>query len=51
MTPERRHEGLEPLPFGEVGRLEYDPVEDVLLCHVCGGRYRNLAQHARLGER
>lgn len=48
MSPERRHEGLEPPPFGEVGRLEYDPVEDALLCHVCGGHYHNLAQHARL---
>ena len=34
--------------FGTLGRLEYDPLEDRLLCHVCGGWFRNLAQHARL---
>ncbi len=34
--------------FGEIGRLEYDPIEDALLCHVCGGWYHNLAQHVRL---
>lgn len=50
MSPKRRREDLEPPPFGELGRLEYDPVADALLCHVCGGPYRNLAQHARLAH-
>ena len=35
-------------PHSEYGRLDYDPVEDAFCCHVCGGWYHNLAQHARL---
>jgi hypothetical protein len=38
------------LPYGQRGTLDYDPVDGTLLCHVCGGRYRNLAQHARLAH-
>lgn len=51
MSPKRRIKELEHPPFGELGRLEYDPVQDALLCHVCGGWYRSLAQHARLAHR
>lgn len=50
MTPAgrlNREDNLEQPRFGELGRLEYDPVEDALLCHVCGRWYKNLAQHAR----
>lgn len=32
------------------GRLDSDPVDGRLLCHVCGNAYRNLAQHARLAH-
>ena len=32
---------------GAHGRLEYDAGADALLCRVCGGSCRNLAQHAR----
>jgi len=35
-------------PFGQLGRLACDPSEDRILCHFCGGWYRQLAQHARL---
>lgn len=34
MSPDHWHEALKPPPFGEVGRLEHDPAEDALLCHV-----------------
>lgn len=32
------------------GRLDYDADSDLLRCHVCGRRYRFLAQHARLAH-
>lgn len=38
------------LPFGQPGKLHYDEIMDALLCHLCGGWYRNLAQHARLAH-
>ena len=44
-----RHESTEGL-HGTYGRLEYDEETDALLCRVCGGGYRNLAQHARLAH-
>jgi Zn finger protein HypA/HybF involved in hydrogenase expression len=37
-------------PYGTSGRLELDELEDRLLCHVCGGWFRGLAQHARLAH-
>ncbi|MCC6475369.1 MAG: MucR family transcriptional regulator [Burkholderiales bacterium] len=37
-------------PFGQVGTIERDPLEDRLRCHVCGRWCRNLAQHARLAH-
>jgi hypothetical protein len=33
--------------YGRRGHLEYDPDEDRLLCHLCGGWFRSLASHAR----
>lgn len=44
----RLSEEVEPPAFGTYGRLDYDNIADRLLCHVCGGWYRNLAQHVRL---
>jgi len=32
--------------FGTLGRLDYDPIEDRLLCHLCGHWYHSLASHA-----
>lgn len=39
--------GVPALPHGVHGRLDYDEAADAILCYVCGGWYRNLAQHAR----
>lgn len=39
--------GVPALRYGVHGRLEHDTAADTLLCRVCGGWYRNLAQHAR----
>ncbi len=33
--------------FGVLGRVEYDPVADALLCHVCGRWRRGLSRHLR----
>lgn len=50
MAPKRQRGNLEAPPFGELGRLEHDDLDDTLLRHVCGGHLRNLAQHARLAH-
>jgi hypothetical protein len=42
--------GKDPPPFGTLGPLEYDSIEDAQRCHVCGAGKRNLAQHARLAH-
>ena len=36
--------------FGRLGLLDYDAADDTLQCHVCGKRFRNLAQHARIAH-
>ena len=32
-----------------LGELPYDPIEDRVQCHLCGGWYRKLAPHLRRG--
>lgn len=46
-----RHRRSRSSLHGTYGRLDYDAVEDALLCHVCGRWVKNLAQHACLSHK
>lgn len=41
---------MQEIHYGTPGRLDYDPVSETLLCHMCGRGLCNLAQHVRLSH-
>lgn len=43
--PRTPHDVTETPPYGQLGVLAYDPLEDKVQCHICGRWYRGLNNH------